>query len=93
MEYKTAVAFIDSLIGWVDLSESNGRPKSEHARTHLEATMGLDGLIINNLYQLTTNPKVFNRNRIEKERLLRICYYLIDVGVAIKDKLDEATDE
>jgi hypothetical protein len=36
-----AAAFVDSLTGWIDLSEDNGTPKSPHALTHLNAVLGL----------------------------------------------------
>lgn len=37
---EQALAFLDSLIGYIDVADQQGRPKSEHARTHLEAALG-----------------------------------------------------
>lgn len=38
--HAQAIAFVNSLVGWEDLSEANGKPKSPHALTHLEAVLG-----------------------------------------------------
>ena len=35
-----ALAFIESLTGWIDLSEQNQTPKSPHALTCLQAVIG-----------------------------------------------------
>ena len=37
---EQALAFLDSLVGYIDVADQQGRPKSEHARTHLEAALG-----------------------------------------------------
>jgi hypothetical protein len=39
-----AFAFLDALTGHVNICEGAGRPKSEHARTHLEAALGIGSL-------------------------------------------------
>jgi hypothetical protein len=39
---EQAFAFAEALVGFIDLSEGNGYPKSPHARTAIENILGLN---------------------------------------------------
>lgn len=41
---KQAWAFVDALVGWESVADQQIRPNSPHARTHLQAALGINEL-------------------------------------------------
>lgn len=80
MEYKNAITFIDALIGWEDVADQQSKPKSPHARTHLEAILGNGSL---NIQTYNNTP----RKGVEGERLKDLADYLIKVGVTLNNEI------
>jgi hypothetical protein len=76
-----SLAFIDSLVGWVDLGEGIGKPKSEHAKTHLEAVLGISGAFFPWVGNFLNKPTI---KKGDAERMLELCNYLIDVSFTIR---------
>ena len=87
---EQALAFIEALVGWEDLCENASRPKSPHARTHLEAVFGAGCVVssfdFNNAFEfskidktekdLYLNDGIYNYERKSFEKLCRLVDYL-----------------
>ena len=85
MTRDQAFAFAETLVGFIDLCEQSGKPKSEHALTHLHAALGQNKApTTNELWQVQrANNKYSACSKDDRDRVAALAKFLQDAGTAI----------
>jgi hypothetical protein len=93
MEPQKALALLEAMLGWEAVGDEQGRPKSPHVQTHLEAVLGYERVPGMEMVKDAIDPRKGKLYTQSTDRVRKLLFHLHDAITSLTTLLPEKDGE
>jgi hypothetical protein len=89
MEQQRALALLEAMLGWEAVGDEQGKPKSPHVMTHLEAVLGFERVPGMEMVKDAIDPRKGRLYSQPTDRVRKLLFHLRDAVSSLAVLLPE----